>query len=252
MVINKEIKKVWKILMRPLLKIYSGNLHLFIVNDPRFLPEKKHYSQFGQDIYVFENIFKEKENGVFVDIGGNHPVNDNNTYLLEEKGWTGVAFEPQEFLSKLWPENRKTNCLPYVIGENEEDVIFVEGDDSEHGLSGVDLFNKCSHSSKKIKVKQKKLSTVLGSLKIKTIDYLSIDVEGYEINVLKGIDFSECNIELIGVENDKGLDFIPFFGKKLSSEFGGIKIRRYLRKKGYKHIARIFCDDFFIKNNKYK
>jgi FkbM family methyltransferase len=247
MIINKNLKSFWKVMMRPFLRIYSGSPSLIIINDPKFLPKKQYYSQFGQDIFVFEYVFKQKNNGLFVDIGGNHPIKDNNTYILEKNGWKGFAVEPQDFLRKIWPENRETECLPFVIGEDEKDVVFVEGDDSEHGLSGVDSYNKRSDDSKKTVIKQRSLSSILAEKDIKRIDYLSIDVEGYEMNVLRGVDFSKFEIELVGVENDGGFDYIPFIGKKIGSEFGDNKIRKYLKDRGYKYIARIFCDDFFLK-----
>ncbi|KAB7887414.1 hypothetical protein [Poseidonibacter ostreae] len=51
----------------------------------------KLYSQDNQDYIVF---FKNKKDGFFCDIGGNHPLKINNTLYFEELGWMGIAFEP--------------------------------------------------------------------------------------------------------------------------------------------------------------
>lgn len=245
--IRKYIKKYWKKVMVLLLKVYTQNFSLYIINNVEKIREKDFFSQFGQDIFVFKKIFKHKKNGVFIDVGANHPIHCSNTYLLELNGWTGLAIEPQEKLRSIWPQTRKTPCLNLVIGPENKNINFIEASNDEHGLSGVEGFNKITHDSKKIIVEQKKLATLLQEKNIYEVDYLSIDVEGYEMNVLESIDFSKINIKLIGLENDLGFTYIPFVGKKLGSELGNNKVRNFLKNKGYKYVARIMCDDFFLK-----
>src|ERR1035437_5550970 len=247
MKIKQIIKKIWKSVMSVLLKIYTNNYELYIQNIPIDNTKEKYYSQFGQDIFVLKNIFKDKKDGFFVDVGANHPTVGSNTYLLELNGWNGIAIEPQQSLRELWPSTRKTKCLNYVVGPENKEVTFVEGNENEHGLSGVEGFNKCSNECKKISVQQKKLTDILSENSITNVDYLSIDVEGYEMNVLKSIDFSKINIKLIGLENDLGFKNIPIIGKKLGSELGNNDLRNFLKERGYEFIARIVCDDFFIK-----
>lgn len=231
--------------MRILVKIYTGNFSLYVHNFGGE-NEKRSYSQFGQDLFVFEKLFGRKKSGFFVDVGGHHPVEGNNTYLFEQNGWEGIAIEPQEKFRNMWVANRRADCLNCVIGDENKEVSFVEGG-AEDGFSGVEGFNKVSKDYKKITCEQKKLADVLGGRK--DVDYLSIDVEGYEMNVLKGIDFTGINIKVIELENDLGLKWLPFIGKQLAKELGDNAIRIFLKKKGYKHVARIYCDDFFVKQN---
>ncbi len=245
--IKKHIKYFWKKIMAIVLKIYTNNYSLHIENNPQNLNSKKFYSQFGQDNFVLEKIFKNRQSGFFVDIGANHPIVCSNTYLLESNGWDGIAIEPQKSLRDLWPSIRKTPCLNYVIGPENKTISFIEANEEEHGLSGVEGFNKVKSKSQKIEVEQIKLSDLLRKEKINKINYLSIDVEGYEMNVLKSINFDEVNIELIGIENDLGFNKIPLIGKRLGSELGDNKLRKFLEKKGYRYVARIVCDDFFVK-----
>lgn len=69
---------------------------MFIINKLENLPkEDNSYSQFKQDVYIKNKFFKDKQDGMFVDVGGNDPINCNNTYLFEKAGWTGIAIEPQ-------------------------------------------------------------------------------------------------------------------------------------------------------------
>lgn len=237
---RKIIKRIWKITMYILTKIYTKNFNLYHINRIEKLPRGESYSQFSQDIYAYKFLFKEKKNGVFVDVGGNHPINCNNTYLFEKNGWTGLAIEPQDVLRDLWQNTRKTKCLPYIIGPENKKVEFVEGGDNEHGLSGVMGFNKVTNNHKIKLIDQKKLTDILLENNIKKVDFLSIDVEGYEMQVLNSLDFSKIDVDVICLENDIGF-------KKLGSELGNNKIRNYLKNKGYKHVARLMCDDFFIK-----
>ncbi len=242
------IKNVWKYIMYFITKIYIG-FDVYLINKIEKIPKSENtYSQFGQDMYVFEKIFNKKQNGFFVDIGANHPIKCNNTYLFELNNWTGLAIEPQDHLRILWPDMRKTTCLNYVIGPENKQVAFIEGQDNEDGLSGIKDFNKVSEDRQKETTKeQKRLDQILKDNNIEKIDYLSIDVEGYEMNVLESIDFNTVNIKVIGIENDLGFNKIPIIGKKLGSELGNNNIRKFLKSKGYTHKARIICDDFFVK-----
>lgn len=245
---RKTVKTVWKFMMRIALRLYTRKYFLHIYNNPKSHAKKSGYSQFGQDEYVLKNIFKNKTTGFFVDIGANHPMDCNNTYMLELAGWNGLAIEPQKSLRDLWSGTRKTPCLNYVVGDENKKIDFIEGGTSEHGLSGVVGFNKVKNSHAKISVDQKKTSDLFAERSINHIDYLSIDVEGYEMSVLRGIDFSKTDISVIGVENDIGFKNIPVIGKRLGAELGSNVLRKFIEDKGYTYVARIFCDDFFIKN----
>lgn len=242
------LKTIWKSIMRVLLRIYTHNYSLYIDNNPKDLEHKKFSSQFGQDVYVFEEIFKNKTNGFFLDVGANHPTNCNNTFLLESNGWNGLAIEPQENLRNLWPSVRKTICLPCVVGQENKMIDFIEGSADEHGLSGVMGYNKISIKHKTRMIQQKRLEDILKENKISSVDFLSIDVEGYEMNVLNGIDFNTVDIKVICIENDINFSYLPLIGKRLGSELGNNTIRSFLKNKGYSYVARIVCDDFFIKN----
>ncbi len=246
---KRHIKKIWKFCSKIGLRLYVKNPSLYVYNNPNFedLSSRGAHSQFGQDLFVLDTL-KNVQNGVFVDVGGNDPIEGSNTYLLEQKGWSGIAIEPQEKLRRLWPAARKAECLNYVVGPENKTISFIEGNADEHGLSGVEGYNKCQDDSKKISVEQKRLTDILKEKNINHLDYLSIDVEGYEMNVLESIDFPTSNIRLISIENDIGFTRIPLIGKRIGTELGNNKLRRFLEDKGYTYIGRIVSDDFFIKN----
>ena len=71
----------------------------------------ENYSQALQDIFVL-TMLNGKENGTYVEIGGAHPININNTYLLEKTfGWSGVSFEINQDLAKFYNTKRNNKCI---------------------------------------------------------------------------------------------------------------------------------------------
>lgn len=92
------------------------------------------FSQFGQDAFIYNLVFGGK-NGFFLDIGGNDPVQINNSYLFEKNGWKGIAFEPVKKLAEKWKDVRETPCYNIAIGNEESEIEFTEM--SEHQLSGI-------------------------------------------------------------------------------------------------------------------
>lgn len=84
---------------------------------------------------------------------------------------------------------------------------------------------------------QRRLDEVLIENQISQVDYLSIDVEGYEMNVLLGLDFSKIAIKCIDIENYIGMPYL-----------GNSRLRRYILNSGYRQAARLMGDDIFLKN----
>ena len=191
------------------------------------------YSQFRQDIFLRYLLFPDKNDGVFLDVGGNHPITINNTYYFEKIGWTGLAFEPTRKNNSLWPEKRSTPCLPVALGQQEAWLEFVEyEDDTMSGLKDNVHFEGKVKDTYQVKVRL--LKDVLKEHDIKKVDFMSLDVEGGELDVLKGIDFEAVDINCILIENDKS-------GKKER------KIRNFLRNHGYYLYARLLIDDVWVK-----
>lgn len=203
-----------------------------------------YYSQCGQDMFI-NLLFGNKKEGFFLDIGGNDPVKINNTYYFEKNGWNGLAFEPLEKYQVKWKEERTTPCLSIALGDTEKDVVFREMD--KDYLSGIkddgydEIKRKVSDGQVNIVnetiVKQRMLKDVLAERNIKEVDFVSLDVEGAELNVLQGIDFQQVTIKCFAIENVGDMKTI-------------YKIRKYLYDKGYWIIARLTHDDVFV-NRKY-
>lgn len=214
------------------------------------------YSQFYQDNIVYKNFFEGKKDGVFCDIGGNHPVNINNTLYFEELGWKGIAFEPVPHMAKLWEQYRKVKLFPVALSDSEGEVVFTVVENStgwEDALSyikstsSVDYEESHKLETKDIKIKTKIFKDIIEKENISHIDYMSLDVEGHELNVLKGIDFNKVSINVLTIENEHPDNHF----------FGNDDIREFMLSKGYilwgriHHLDDIYVHNTFLKNKKH-
>lgn len=201
------------------------------------------YSQEGQDYIVFTNFFKDKSVGVFCDIGGNHPLKYNNTRYFEEEGWSGYVFEPLPYMKELWKKERIAKLYPFALSDSEGQVTFTVVKD-KHGSEDMFSFVKETgelnrdYEMEDILVQTKMLKNVFSKEGVSHIDYMSIDVEGHELNVLKGIDFSKLNIDVLTIENNPSCCQV----------YGDEKIRQIMFENGYVLWGRIVeLDDIYVK-----
>lgn len=187
----------------------------------------EYYSQYQQDKYLEESIFKGHKNGFFVDVGAHDGVTINNTLFFEkERGWTGVNVEPIQSVYDKLVDNRPScinlNCA-ISAEEGEQNFICNEGytemlsgleghyDDRHHQRNDHEI-QQTGGSKRIIKVQTKRLETVFDEYNIKHINYLSIDVEGAEYSVIKSINFNKVFIDVIEFENNYDDKSLPIMG----------------------------------------
>lgn len=246
---NKHLRKIAKkvapqaiidIIKRPRPKygrICNAGIPGFIILDPYVKTDRmfngiQYYSQVYQDYYLDQYVFHEKENGTFLDVGGNDPTYINNTYFFEKnRNWRGLAFEPMPKMNQRWKELRKVECIPAALGRREGEMNFLEYEaDYNSGFAREVDFDGKIKSSYKVKVLT--LEKVLAQYKINHVDFMSIDVEGAELDVLHGIDFNKVSIDYIVIENNKG------WAKER-------KIRKFLTDHNYELKARLWIDEIW-------
>ena len=218
-----------------IMQAFNANTPFFAIQGGFFtdikIEELGYFSQYGQDLFLDRCFFNGKNDGVFIDIGANDPIILSNTLFFEKKGWTGLAFEPQIALQTKW-NCRKTVCLPIALGECEKEITFCEVPGKHNYLSHV-VTDTDKIKGETTRVKQRRLTDVLLERNLINIDFVSLDVEGYEMNVLNGIDFDRINIKVFVIENNNNHPYI---------------IQKYMKKKGYRYIGRLEIDDFFVKD----
>jgi FkbM family methyltransferase len=157
------------------------------------------FSQEGEDM-ILRKIFYKQETGFYVDVGAFHPKKSSNTYFFYKKGWSGINIDAMPGSMKVFNQVRKRDInLEIPIGIDGANVSYYEFEDKAlNGFESSTLKNKDQSKSqnqiKKIhKLKARSLNAILGQYlpSGKEIDFLTIDVEGQELNVLKEFDFNK-------------------------------------------------------------
>jgi len=170
--------------------------------------DKLSKSQLKQDIFVLlETGFKR--NGFFVEFGATNGIDLSNTYLLEKRfGWNGILAEP----ATCWHEELKKNRTASI----EIDCVWVESGKSlnfnmvsDAELSTINKFNDRDHHANlrqqgtNYQVKTISLLDLLVKYNApKNIDFLSIDTEGSEFDILSAFDFDQYTISIITCEHN--------------------------------------------------
>ncbi len=173
--------------------IYKLYLYFNIFVRYRFLKRnKKTFSQFGEDLFV-KNFFEKQENGKYVDLGAFHPMRLSNTFLLYKKGWSGTNIDLNPITIDLFNiarSNDKNICCLLADKNNILRDVYFEDWSAASSLSKNDnLKNK----------KQMKTRT-FESLINHDFDFLNIDLEGHDYEILQTINFNKFNPKLICIE----------------------------------------------------
>lgn len=186
----------------------------FLLNTPsehtpdliRYLPQST--AQNRQDLFVLAQL-NFKRGGFFVEFGATNGIDHSNTYLLEKEfGWTGILAEPALCWHEALRRNRSvainTQC---VWKESNRTVAFYETDTSD--LSTIDMYRGDDlHTHKRAHGIRYDVPTIsLQDLLIKhnaptLVDYLSIDTEGSEFDILNRFDFERHKFRVITCEHN--------------------------------------------------
>ena len=158
----------------------------------------------GEDLQI-KKYFNNKKKGFYVDVGAYHPIQRNNTMLLHEMGWEGINIDISDFSIKLFDRLRPndTNLNIAVSKTNGYVEMFYQKKLSQlHTIKKEIANNVFQGKIKSKKILSKTMNEILKETKYfkKKIDFLDIDVEGADLEVLESLDFSEYSPELICVE----------------------------------------------------
>jgi FkbM family methyltransferase len=161
-----------------------------------------HYSEHVEE-WILKDFFKDRRDGVFVEVGANHHQRSSNTYYLEHAlGWSGVAIEPQVKFAAGYREHRpRTTFVPLFISDvsNQRAVLYV-ADKSDLVASGVREFTELWGETTPTPAMTSTLDDVLDRLKIERIDFMSMDIELGEPKALAGFSIGRFAPALVAVE----------------------------------------------------
>ena len=209
-----------------------------------------YFSQYHQDT-IIDVLLKSKTKGFFIDIGAHDGISFSNSYFFElNRNYNGLCFEPNPDVFHKLKQNRRCECINAAISEKTEIVKFTKCTGPLEMLSGISKYREEKHIERtdidrkslggeinEIEVQAINLNEILNQKNIREVDFLSLDIEGGEYNVLTAIDFRKIKIKIIAVE-------LAF------PEVEEI-IRPYLRKQGFQFLCRTGSDGIFINHDEF-
>ncbi|KKQ75910.1 MAG: hypothetical protein US96_C0002G0023 [Candidatus Woesebacteria bacterium GW2011_GWB1_38_5b] len=199
------------------------------------------YSQLREDL-IIDKLLNYPAKGLYLDVGANDPIRFNNTHRFYKRGWSGINIDPNKSsINKFTKIRTRDTNLRLAIG-NDKGInhLYVFDPDTLSTLSKQESkLNRAwgGRLLRKEKIKVTTLADICNQyIGFQTVDFLSIDAEGNNYEVLKSNDWVRCRPRVVCVE---GLE-----AKNLTLE--GRKILRYMKSLGYKEAARTFCNLIFV------
>ena len=191
---------------------------------------KVSYSQCGEDMVLNYLLLDKKQSGFYVDIGCHNPRRGSNTYHFYKKGWSGVLvdLDPEKIYACRMIRWRDKSVLAAVSDKNEEVTVYAP--DHFSVLATIAPTSKQENFKALRTVTSRTLTQILDETQApKRFELLSIDAEGVDFAVLKGLDFEKYLPEFICIE-------IWGSSEGLSGLFGS-DIHRFLETKNYNLIS---------------
>jgi FkbM family methyltransferase len=203
-----------------------------------------HFSQEGEDI-ILDKFFYEKQKGFYVDIGAHHPMRLSNTYKYYLKGWKGINVDAMPGSMDLFKQVRSRDVnLEIGVGQSKGVLPFYVFEQGTLNTFDVDNAKRLQESGIKLKsmvnVPVMPLSVLLDKYLPagQHIDFMSVDVEGLDYEVLCSNDWTKYKPTVLIVESiDAAIDQV------LTSQ-----IHKMLVTKGYTYISKTFHSNIYKLN----
>ncbi len=235
--------------------LYKKNMNFFKIlyffyqylKSMKILRKRPLHSNWGIDLMA-EDYFKNKKKGFFIDVGCHHPLLNNNTYNLYKKSWRGINIDLDFGAIDMFNFFRKGDvniqaALSNTIGK--KNLYFF------HNRSAINTLSQTAENkaSEIRKVKTLTLNDIIENshFKNKEIDFLSIDVEGTEIDVLQGLNFKKYKPKLVVLEFINS-NVSEYYNLKIDDILNS-SINKYMVNQNYKLVNWIHDDLVYIPNN---
>ena len=181
-------------------------------------------SQFGEEKFIL-SFFDKEYKGKYLDIGCFHPTRHNNTHSMYKSGWHGMNIDLNLLTIELFNFARPKDInINAAISDNEETkrLYFINELNTQNTLEANHLsFLKNHHNINDEEILHqeiitKRLDKILDNYNFNDIDFMNIDVEGHELNVLSSIDFNKYRIKFLCVEMIEHNDQSNSINKKIA------------------------------------
>ena len=207
--------------------------YFYFFKNYKLIKNSKSFSQEGEDKFLL-GYFKDRVNGFYIDVGAFHPYRINNTYLLYKKGFKGINIDISatsiDFFDLARPDDVNLNVG--ASDKFEEKIFFSKKNLSFHNTLSKSLAESHIQTEpfkKKYSILCKTLDEIIEKTKFSNeiIDFLNIDAEGYDYQVLLGLNLKRYSPKVICIE------ISPLVDKK-NEHYKDTRIYEHLLKHGYK------------------
>ncbi|NSL85354.1 FkbM family methyltransferase [Chitinophaga solisilvae] len=208
---------------------------------PRIRYSVRAYSSEGEDL-ILKRIFHQKEKGTYVDVGAHHPFRFSNTYLFYRMKWTGINIDPMPGSSALFNRYRPMDTN-LEIGVSAERQLLTYSIFNEPALNtfSADKVKEYTREPQYKVIAEKKIETwpladILDHyLKGSSIDFLTIDAEGLDMDVLRSNNWDKYRPAYVLVESQPNE----------LSDINRSDLCRYMQEVGYNIFAKTYYTYFF-------
>ena len=202
-------------------------------------------------------MFSKIKNGIFIDLGCNHPIKFNNTYLLYKRGWRGINIDLDkksiEEFNQIRDGDHNVQSLISTTKGEEKEIYFYHTRSAINTVS-EELINYRKTDKEKVKILKQKADTLENIIdespyKNKKINFLSIDIENHEYEALKNFNFEKYPFDVIAIEiHDLNQKTLEIYNQSIEFVLNS-DIYKLLERNKYKLINWVNSDFIFIKNN---
>ena len=214
---------------------------------------KKSFSISNVDL-VINRIFKNLNNGIYIDIGCNHPIKYNNTYLLYKRGWKGINVDLDqksiEEFNQFRPNDYNISSLVSDKSNEDKEIYIYHERSAINTISKELVDSRIDKPKTKIVKRTKTLNDIIfeSPFNNKKINFLTIDVENHEYEVLKNFEFKKYDIDIIVTELHDISKKIEIYTQSLDY-ITSSNLYKLLTNNNYKLINWIHSDLVFAKKN---
>jgi FkbM family methyltransferase len=204
---------------------------------------RPHYSQFGEDV-IIAGLFDRHYHGYYVDVGAHHPRFLSNTYLLWLRNWSGINIDADPNAIHAFQKERPTDTnLCYAVGGHPRTARFYSFRNPAFNTLSEEVLASEPERGEPISTKDvrvRPLNEILSEHVSRPIDYLNMDVEGVDSELVDSFDFDRFAPTVVSVEMTD-VDF-----DKIADE----RIYKVLRDHGYDLIAYCLMTAIFRRRNR--
>lgn len=178
-------------------------------------------------------FFGQRIDGFFVEVGANEPRGGSQTWFFEQKGWRGILVEPQSRLcERLRVERPRSHVFQVACGApgHAKELPFFVAETSGHSSLAKNLIDPTTRYVETEMVKVMTLDALLAEAGQPRIDFISIDVEGTQLDVLRGFDLRRHRPALLLLED----------------HLHNLQVHRHVRRQGYRLVKRTGLNNWYV------